>query len=424
METLIYTLTLVPILIITLTIHEGGHFTAARTLGLKASGFQVGVGPRIFTTRLGRTKYSLPSEEPAKPTPSPGETVVLQIKNDSSGRRKYAIEKWTYWSRNPAGTELKEMAEAGPCITGKVASVESGTLTVKDTTFSIGAIPLMAMVYLAEDPSNSNTGFINTAPWVSRITTILAGVGANFALLALTILIMAMSPIVRPGQEVVTISEIMPGAAAQDAGLMPGDAVMRAGDQLWPDAETFLSEIQSAHESGMPLEMVVQRQSNIMPVEVSPNPDTGRLGIRLRPAKIAGEEGTSVQSRFWILSETYFTSLGALIQPSSSPEHTDERRITGIVSAASYTGQAVQAAKVKAWIAMLGIITFSMALINLLPVPPLDGFQILTHTVKSLRKGKALQPKTENALTLTGLSLLAGFAIYLAVEDIIHIAGG
>ena len=117
------------------------------------------------------------------------------------------------------------------------------------------------------------------------------------------------------------------------------------------------------------------------------------------------------------------TTLAALVQPSTTPEIEGERRFTGLISAAKYTGQAVQAAKLKAWFAMLGVITLSMALINLIPIPPLDGFQLLTHTIKSLRKGKAIDPKTENALAFSGLSLLAGLAVYLAVEDILQILG-
>ena len=128
--------------------------------------------------------------------------------------------------------------------------------------------------------------------------------------------------------------------------------------------------------------------------------------------------------RFWNLSETYFTSLAAIVQPPETTQGEEERRFTGLISAAKYTGQAVQTAQLKAWLAMLGVITLSMAIINLIPIPPLDGFQILTHTIQSLRKGKALNPRTENALALTGLSILAGLATYLAVEDVIHLTGG
>ena len=69
------------------------------------------------------------------------------------------------------------------------------------------------------------------------------------------------------------------------------------------------------------------------------------------------------------------TTLAALVQPSTTPEIEGERRFTGLISAAKYTGQAVQAAKLKAWFAMLGVITLSMALINLYPSRPLRGFK-------------------------------------------------
>ena len=422
METLLYTLTFLPMIILTLVVHEGGHFFAAKTLGLKATGFQIGVGPRIYSRRTGRTTYSLPHQLTGQPRPSPGEAVILQIKNDPTGRRKHAIQAWTYLSTS-GSDRAKEMAAEGPCVSATVIHSTPDSISVRDTTLSIAAIPFMAMVYLAEDPSNTNSGFINTAPWITRITTILAGVGANIALLTITIFIMAAAPIARPGQQVVTVAETLPGSPAEQAGMLPKDSVMNIAGKLWPDERQFLAAIQKAHETGTPLEISLQRNRTIVPIEVLPDPTTGKIGVRIQPSVIAGEKGTSVPDRFWRISEIYFTSLAALVQPSPTPEVEEERHFTGLISAAKYTGDAVKAAKLKAWFAMLGVITLSMALINLIPFPPLDGFQLLTHTIKSLRKGKAIDPKTETALAFSGLSLLAGLAVYLAVEDTLQILG-
>lgn len=422
METTLYTLTFLPMVLLALVVHEAGHFFAARTLGLKATGFQIGVGPRLIARRVGRTTYSLPPAAPTHPRPSPGESVILQLTEDPSARAQHAVKAWTYLS-NQASHRAKQMAAEGPCLSATVIRTTNDTITVRDTTLSIAAIPLMAMVYLAEDPSNTNRGFINTAPWLTRITTILAGVGANLALLTATIFVLAIAPITQPGQQVVTISETLPHSPAAQAGILPNDAVMNVSGQVWPDRNKFLQAVEEAHQAQAPLELTLQRNRNIVPVRLHPDPATGKIGVRLQAGVIAGTKGSSIQQRFWRLSEIYFTAPAALIQPQKPTSEADQRRFTGLISAAQYTGQAVQTAKLKAWVAMLGVITFSMAMINLIPLPPLDGFQLVTHTIKSLRKGKAIDPKTETALAFSGLSLLAGLAVYLAVEDILQILG-
>ena len=427
MDTFLYAMTFLPMLLITLVIHEGGHFLAARTLGLKANGFQIGVGPRIWSGQRGKSVYTIP-QNPQTPIPLPkrGDQILIRIEDDPTGRNAHQMADWTPLAKGQRTERALAMGHQGPTFPATVKKIETDSITVSDTTVTIAVIPLMAMVYLPEDPTNQNRGFINTAPWVSRITTILAGVGANVALLTVTIFIMAIAPIARPGQEVVTIASTIPGSPAHQAGLLTNDAVMKTTGHTWPTGPQFIQSIADSHKNAEPLDLTLQRRGQILSVSITPDPATGQIGVNLQKGVIAGDKGTNVADRFWHLSEIYFTSLAALVQtpePSADPQ-VDERRFTGMISAAQYTGQAVQTAKLKAWFAILGVITLSMAAINLLPIPPLDGFQLVTHTVKSLRKGKDLDPKVEHALALTGISLLAGLATYLAVEDIIKISGG
>ena len=429
MDTFLYALTFLPMLLITLVIHEAGHFFTARTLGLKANGFQIGVGPRIWSGQKGRTTYSLPPathELHSQPLPAPGQQILMRIEDDPTGRHTHQLADWTPSAKGQRTEKILKMGHQGPTFVATVKKIETDKITVSETTITLAAIPLMAMVYLPEDPTRTNRGFINTAPWASRMTTILAGVGANIGLLTLTIFIMAVAPIARPGQEVVTITSTLPGSPAHQAGLLPDDAVMKTNGHTWPTSTQFIESIRNAHRDNVPLELTLQRTGQIVSVEMFPDPTTGTIGASLQRGVIAGDKGKNISDRFWHLSEIYFTSLATLVQspPPSTDESADERRFTGLISAAQYTGQAVQTAKLKAWFAILGVITLSMAAINLLPIPPLDGFQLVTHTIKSFRKGKDIDPKIEHALALTGISLLAGLAVYLAVEDIIKISGG
>ena len=73
---------------------------------------------------------------------------------------------------------------------------------------------------------------------------------------------------------------------------------------------------------------------------------------------------------------------------------------------------------------MLGVITMSMAIINLLPIPPLDGYQAVIRSLRALKGGQPLNPRVERLVTITGLAAIAAAAVYLALQDIIILLGG
>ena len=77
-STLLYAMTFIPILLITLTVHEGGHFLAARLLRVKTTCFQIGVGPRLFTKYTGKTRIQLQDGEEA---PKPGQKIHVWVRD-------------------------------------------------------------------------------------------------------------------------------------------------------------------------------------------------------------------------------------------------------------------------------------------------------------------------------------------------------
>ena len=116
-----------------------------------------------------------------------------------------------------------------------VKGTSNGSVILADTAWTLAWIPIMAMVYLPEDPTHKGAGYINTARWWKQMTIIGAGVGANIALLTVTIFILAAAPISKPGQEVLLVGAVRMGSPAEEAGLMSGDAIMIADDTVWPN---------------------------------------------------------------------------------------------------------------------------------------------------------------------------------------------
>ena len=63
------------------------------------------------------------------------------------------------------------------------------------------------------------------------------------------------------------------------------------------------------------------------------------------------------------------------------------------------------------------------AIINLLPVPPLDGYRIAMQSLEAVRQGRPVNPQVERAMTLSGLAVILMAGIYLIISDIIHLLG-
>ena len=442
-STLLYALTFIPILLITLTVHEGGHFLAARLLRIKTTCFQIGVGPRLITRYTGKTRIELPQ---GKEAPEPGQIIHVWVQSATPNGppADYAAVHWQPVIQRPGriaralGAPKEpditpdEFAERRsnaarynneyPCLTGQVRSAGEGQFILADSIWAVGLIPAAAMVYLVEDPSNRVGGLFNTVSWGRQTATILAGVGANILLLAAVILVLAISPINRPGQPVMIVEEVQRASPAEAAGILPGDIIVFAGSSLWPSPQELTRAVAEDRAGGNPTILRIQRDGHHLNVHVYSGVD-GPIGIAYTQGKIKENEDNALHQRIYRLGETYFSSIATLFRETreqGEPER-ETPQVSGLIAAAYQTAQAVELAQLKAWLATLGVITMSMAFLNLLPIPPLDGYQLGIRAIQALRKGKPINPKVEHALALSGVTAIVTVAIYLALQDILNL---
>ena len=90
----------------------------------------------------------------------------------------------------------------------------------------------------------------------------------------------------------------------------------------------------------------------------------------------------------------------------------------GPITTAHYTAQAVKAAQLKAWLAILAAVTLATALLNLAPIPPLDGYRMVANTIQCLRH-KPLDPRVEQIIMYGGFGFLVFAGAYLLLYDIL-----
>jgi len=206
---------------------------------------------------------------------------------------------------------------------------------------------------------------------------------------------------------------VIEGGAGAQAGLRPGDLIVAAGPRRDPDASTLLGIIQS--HAGQPLALGLLRDGTPVSVTLVPRPETdaegrtvGRIGVQL------GGELAMVTVRYGLgeslwrgLARTADTAwfslktMGRMLIGEAS-----WRNISGPVTIADYAGQTARIG-LGAYIAFLALVSVSLGVLNLLPIPLLDGGHLLYYLIEIVRGS----PPPERWLDIgqrAGLGILAG----------------
>lgn len=225
------------------------------------------------------------------------------------------------------------------------------------------------------------------------------------------------------------ISDVVEKSAAEEAGLLKGDIILEVNGRQAENHAVFLSEVKRSN--GAPLSLRVLRGEERFSVTVRPRlsdeapmvdddgkpvldengkPKTGRgylVGVSLeqmtRFERVGPLEAAAVATTQTgqIIGGTaaVFTRLGEIKDNVGGP-------ITiGVVSArAAQTG-------IASLVLLAAIISVSLGLVNLLPIPPLDGGQLLIVGIEALRGGRRLSYQMQNVVALTGLL----FVVFLIV---------
>ena len=432
MTIFLYSLTFIPMVLTTLAIHELGHMAAARLFRIKISAFQIGIGWKLFTFYTGKTQVRLTSRTirlyPDDEWVRPGSLVSLHVKEGPDGIYS-AVCATPAERRSQLQGEQKEVYQ--DCnqefmqLTGRVREVDGEKLVLADIAWSLRAFPVMAGVIVPEDPQREIRNAYNVSPWSRQTIVTLAGPAANLGLMIGLLAILAISPISTVNVPLMTVSEIVPGSPAQRSGLLEGDHILQIGDDLAPGHEEISSAIRRAAQTGKEIHLKITRGRETHDISMAPDPISQTIGVTLPQHISPGREHQmgpgAVWQRFANLAGTYFHSTTLLVQGISKQEKNGPPVVSGPVLGAHQTAQAIDFVGPKAWLAILAVINLTVAIFNLLPIPPMDGFRLWSQTLQKLRHGKPLNPRVEHAITVGGLTIIFITGIYLTLTDILRL---
>ncbi len=339
-------------------VHEWGHFIAARKNGVLVEEFAIGMGPKIFSVKPGETEYSL--------------RLI------------------------PAGGFCKMLGDVGD----------------------------------DETSTRNPRSFCNKPVW-RRMIIILAGAIMNLVLTLVLLTVIALTD----GLATTTIATVTSGSPAEVAGFLPGDRVVKIDStrtHIYEDLRLAMMK-----SRGRAVDITVEREGQTLVRSVVPEANgaiyiigitaTAKTGIFQKAEEGFAKAGIfeSISTSFWKVGfwiHMTFFSLSELFSANVSVN--DMSGPIGVVTIIGDTYEA--AAPYGLWVTIRSLMDFtailsaSIGIFNLFPIPALDGGRFVFLLVEGIRR-KPIAPEKEGMVHLVGFVLLIALGMFIAYNDILKI---
>ncbi|HEX6251337.1 MAG TPA: RIP metalloprotease RseP [Gemmatimonadaceae bacterium] len=407
---------LAPLIVFGLVIfvHELGHFLAAKWAGVYAPRFSVGFGPALWRRRRGETEYIVA----AIPL---GGYVRMASKEDEAtafleGGSEVAAEAATAAAGSPAAAAEAEGAVA------TAPPARQGSAVKRPADWDPNA-----MIPHGPKPIPPDRWFESKPLW-KRIIIMLAGVTMN-VLLAWVVTVGSYAAYGRAHMEAV-VDSVVAGRPAAAAGFQPGDTLVSvAGEPVgsWPEAVQRISA-----RPGESITVEVARGGRTV-LTVTPAADTatnlitgrteqvGRVGLiprlTIETIPVGPVEAVTEGTR------ATFAMAGVILQVVKGlfTGHVGMENLGGPIRIAQTSVEAGREG-LEPLLRLIAFISVNLAVLNLLPIPILDGGHIVMQIAEAVR-GRPFGVRTREWILRFGLALIALLIITVMYNDIRALLG-
>ncbi len=401
-------------------VHEGGHFLAARLCGIPVEKFSIGFGKPIFKITKGGVEYSLSW------IPLGGYVKMKGDNIDQAGNDPDGFLNSPWWKR-------AIIAFAGPftnLIFALLILIVSFMFTQKITDHSpiIDQVNPPLSAYFEPGDKIVEINGNNVKGWFSGLDMLKDG--QNNSLLIerngkkheVTIPEVKLAnwadySIIRP-QILPIIGQVMPKSPAYNAGIKSGDRILSVDGAEVNNWYEMNSEISKNDES---VELKIARDSDILTKQLRkmelPNDDRKLIGVtQYFPIKYEENLSFSQAIISGVATTTsivgmHYVSLYQIIRKPKSLKNSIGGPVMIFSTGRDYIKQGV--ARGLQFVAFLNIVLMVM---NLLPIPVLDGGHIMFSFIEGIR-GKKLSLKTQLVLQQLGIFFLLSLMIYAFYSD-------
>ena len=244
----------------------------------------------------------------------------------------------------------------------------------------------------------------------------------------------------------ILVTNVYPDTPASDAMLYAGDQITAINGTSASDPGAFLNEIQAS--SGETAQVTYIREGKedtaslaipALSSEEAVNPLV-RIGMDVRPESIYEAMGVAARGTIKfdpvpaseIIPEGWAQFWGIItgtveMLRTMATEGVDPNQLTGPIGMGQLTGELLSEAATPAWVTLTQLtilISISLGVLNLLPIPALDGGRLLFVIIEILRGGKRIAPEKEGLVHLAGMVLLLGLMFFIAFGDVSRIIEG
>lgn len=352
------------ILSILVLIHELGHFLTAKKFGIKVEEFGFGFPPRAISKRIGETLYSI--------------------------------------NLLPIGGFVKLYGEDAAGA-GSIRTNNREPIT-----------------------KNLERAFFARPAW-QRAIIVLAGVIMNFILAVVLISYLFSSKGVALPTENIRITEVTRNSPAEKAGLKKDDEIVQVNDKKIRETREF-AEI-ARKNAGKTIELDIKRDGKEFEVVLSPRKEVprgeGPIGVAITNVEIkkypwyqAPIFGTLEAFKFsFLIIQGLSDMVVNLILHGIKPTG-----VTGPVGVAQLTGQAVSYG-ITATLWFVALLSLNLAVINILPIPALDGGRLFFILIEMVTR-KKVSPRYEALAHAVGLAILLALILFITFLDVARLISG
>ncbi len=291
--------------------------------------------------------------------------------------------------------------------------------------FSLRLIPLGGYVKMAgEEPGDTEApnGYSSRRPWEKMLVSF-AGPFMNLVAGAVIfIMVFAVIGVAMPSGEPV-IGSVLAGKPAVEAGLEAGDRVISINNQDIASWEALVKAI-SSQAPGSIISMEVERAGQTKSFQVGTvKADGGEhsvIGIMTQVIYVRESLPNAVKLGFiqtYDMTMLLFDSFGMIFSGSVPASE-----ISGPVGITSMIGDVYQSGAASLLIFM-GFLSINLGVMNLLPIPALDGSRIVFAVIEAVRR-KPIDAEKEGLVHMIGFFLLIGLMIFATYNDIVRLIRG
>ncbi len=340
--------------------HELGHFLFCKLFGIRTPSFSIGFGPTLFSKKIGGTEFSLSA------IPLGGFVEIAGAAEVGQGEQKHAQSK------------------------------DSDSFAVK--------------------------------PYYQKFLVMMGGILCNlifayFAFILLALTGIPKTPILYPGNAKTIIQHIEPDSAASQAGFKVGDYIRSINNvDVYKNTQYLIETVQSLPNKTVPISIKRDGKMKELMVTIGTRAvgsDTvGSLGLGFEMRAIPGKPlFAAIKRGIQLTNDWIKRTIDGFI---SIFKRRDMKSVGGPVVIISMLTQGATSS-FKIFLLLLAIISINLAILNLIPLPILDGGQLLFYTIEAIIR-RPLPLKIREYIHIASWILVLGLVLYLSVHDIARLA--